>query len=337
MKKKFVKKYLNFLKIKKFYSMKYYKCEICGKKDTTIIKKKIHWHGKKFGILPVHCCNNCGFVFQNPRFNKKFYLDYYKSLYGEIIHQKKTEANKALKPPNEYLKDQKKRGQLLFEFLKKFNLKKGTVLDVGCGTGMMLTPFLKNGWKCSGNDPIKSYIEYGRNKLDLPVEWLQSEDMRLKKNSIDLVIIMGSLEHVYDINLVMKKLEKAIKKNGILVLEARGDPLGSTKDFFNQNHHRYFFGNTMELVMRKYGWEPLLTTRYPVTGPTRPNTQFCIGRYKGQSIKKGFQNLIKNGKKETALDIIYKLKYHDHIAKKYNRKIKSKEFLLWASHPSNKN
>ena len=30
------------------------------------------------------------------------------------------------------------------------------------------------------------------------------------------------------------------EKNGILVLEARGDPLGFSKDFFNQNHHRYF-------------------------------------------------------------------------------------------------
>ena len=37
---------------------------------------------------------------------------------------------------------------------------------------------------------------------------------------------MGSLEHVVDVNLVMKKCANAMKKkNGILVLEARGDPL----------------------------------------------------------------------------------------------------------------
>ena len=55
----------------------------------------------------------------------------------------------------------------------------------------------------------------GREKLKLPVEWLQSEDMKLKNNSLDLIIIMGSLEHVTDVNIVMKKIEKAIKKNGI--------------------------------------------------------------------------------------------------------------------------
>ena len=67
--------------------------------------------------------------------------------------------------------------------------------------------------------------------------------------------------------------------------------------------------------MIKYGWEPFLTTRYPITGPSRPNTQFCIGKYKGKTTKKRFKNLINSGKRETYLDIIYKLKYHDLIAK----------------------
>ena len=44
--------------------------------------------------------------------------------------------------------------------------------------------------------------------------------------------------------------------------------------------------NTMELIMIKYGWKPFLTTRYPITGPSRPNTQFCLGKYKGKSTKK---------------------------------------------------
>ena len=46
---------------------------------------------------------------------------------------------------------------------------------------------------------------------------------------------MGSLEHVVDVNLVMKKCANAMKKNGILVLEARGDPLGFSKDFLTKS------------------------------------------------------------------------------------------------------
>jgi len=306
-----IKKYLKYLKIKKNYSMKIIKCELCNYKKTKEIRKKVSWSHGKFGILPVHCCLNCGMIFQNHRFNKKFYKEFYKDAYRKI-------TLKSLKPSKELINDQKKRGLLLYNFLKKYLPKKGAMLDVGCGSGMFLLPFLKNGWKCSGNDPVASHIEYGRKKYKLNLESIQSEDMSLKKNSLDLIIIMGSLEHAYDPNLVMKKCESAIKKNGILLLEVNGDPLGFSKNYFNHNHHRYFYKNTMELIMRKYGWEPFLTTKYPITGPSRPNTQFCIGRYKRKKIKQQFKNLIKNGKKETYLDIIYKFKYHDYFAKNFS-------------------
>ena len=36
----------------------------------------------------------------------------------------------------------------------------------------------------------------------------------------------------YDPNKVMKKCENAIKKNGILLLEVNGDPLGYSKNYY---------------------------------------------------------------------------------------------------------
>ena len=165
------------------------------------------------------------------------------------------------------------------------------MLDVGCSVGLMMKPFLKNKWKCQGNDPIKSYAEWGKRKYKLPVDWMQSEDMIIKNNSLDLIIIMGSIEHVVDLNLVMKKCEKGIKKNGILVLESRGDPLGHTKGFFNQSHHRYFFENTLQLIMIKYGFEPFLTTKYPITGPTRKIQFFVLEDTKERLLVKISKNL----------------------------------------------
>ena len=304
-----IKKYLKYLNFDKFYPVTYKKCEICNSKKTKLIQRKISWNNNKFGILPVHVCTNCGFVFQNPRFSKKFYMEYYKKAYRDITL--KTQI-----PPKDYLKDQKFRGQKLFNFLKPFLPKKGNMLDVGSSVGLMMLPFLNKKWNCIGNDPIKGFADYGKDTLKLPVEWLQSEDMILKKKSLDLIIIMGSLEHVHDVNVVMKKCKDAIKKGGILVLEARGDPIGFSKNFFNQSHHRYFFKNTMELVMIKYGWKPFITTRYPITGPSRVNTQFCIGRFEGKKISNNFSKIISSGKRETYLDIYYKLKYHDFLAKK---------------------
>lgn len=314
MNNKEIKKYLKYLKFKNFEKPILKPCEICNSKKSKLLRKKISWNNNKFGTLPVHCCVECGFVFQNPRFSKKFYFNYYKKTYRDITL--KTQV-----PPLKYLKDQENRGKKLYNFIKDLIPKKGSMIDVGCSVGLMMKPFLKNGWKCQGNDPIKSYAEYGKNIFKLPVDWIQSEDMKLKENSNDLIIIMGSIEHVVDVNIVMKKLAISAKKNSLLVLESRGDPLGNTKAFFNHSHHRYFFSNTLELLMLKYGWQPFLTTKYPITGPTRQGTIFCLGRYLGNNNIKKFKNLIKSGKKETYLDLKYKLKYYDYLSSSSPKKL----------------
>ena len=35
--------------------------------------------------------------------------------------------------------------------------------------------------------------------------------------------------------------------------------------------------------MIKHGWMPILTTSYPITGPTRKGGIYCIGRYTGKN------------------------------------------------------
>ena len=93
--------------------MRFFKNKTCS--------KKISWNNNRFGVLPVHCCSNCGFLFQNPRFSKKFYMEYYKNSYRNI-------TLKTLTPPKRYLEDQKYRGKKLYEFLnhlsqKRFNVR----------------------------------------------------------------------------------------------------------------------------------------------------------------------------------------------------------------------
>ena len=98
--------------------------------------------------------------------------------------------------------------------------------------GTLNKPFIKNKWKCMGNDPIKSYVEYGKKNYGLPVKWAQSEDMVLKRNSLDLIIILGSIEHVVDVNLVMKKCANAIKKFNVGIKCATITPdEGRVKEF----------------------------------------------------------------------------------------------------------
>ena len=97
MKKIEIKKYLNFLGMDGIEKMDFKSCEICENKNTKLIKSKISWNNNRYGILPVHCCLNCGFIFQNPRFNKNFYSKYYGKSYGEEVILKKFQLKKQLK------------------------------------------------------------------------------------------------------------------------------------------------------------------------------------------------------------------------------------------------
>ena len=129
MNSKDIKKYFSFLGVKeKFYSKKI-RCEVCNSKNHKVVREKISWGQNKFGKLPVYCCCDCGFLFQNPRFEKKFYEKFYSEYYRKKIY-------KNLIPSKSFLKDQENRGNNIFKFLKKYIKKKrGTILDVGCSDG----------------------------------------------------------------------------------------------------------------------------------------------------------------------------------------------------------
>lgn len=305
----FKRTYLNFLNCDVDYKIKKIKCEICNSKDNTKIIDIISWSQKNYGYMPIVACNFCGFVFQLYRFSKRFYEVFYSKYYREKIF-------KNLNPSVNFIKDQKQRGEKLFNFLEKHNLitkKKGNMLDVGCSTGLFLKPFIKRGWKCFGNDPDKAYIDYGIKKFKLPIKFEQAENMKLTKKSLDLIIIMGSLEHCYDPNKVMKKCSIAAKSNCVLVLEARGNPQSQSKNYFNHNHHRYFSENSLELIMIKYGFQPIFSTSYPITGPTRKGGIYCIGIKKGKKIN--LKKLISYGKREGVNSVLYKYKFFNEMYK----------------------
>ena len=173
-------------------------------------------------------------------------------------------------------------------------------------------PFSKEGIYVEGFDPDKDYVNFGRDKYNLNIFHSSAEDYKFKRKYYDLILILGSLEHVYDLNFVMKKISKIAKKNSILCVSGRGRPKNKLRKFFNHNHMRIFTNDSIELLMLKYGWIPNLTTFYNVTGNSRPNNIFCFSQFDPTKAKKMFikylslrKNLYQNTK--------YNFKYYDEI------------------------
>jgi SAM-dependent methyltransferase len=68
-------------------------------------------------------------------------------------------------------------GQKLLPELEQRGLRKGRVLDVGCGTGRAFEPFLNRGWQVHGCDLSPAMLERAREQFGDTVE-LDVADMR---------------------------------------------------------------------------------------------------------------------------------------------------------------
>ena len=194
-----IQKLLRFIKMIEFIEEipRDTNCEICEANKSKQLREIISLGNNHFGHFPIHCCENCGFIFQKKKFSKEFYNYYYSKIYREITFNSKV-------PPRLFIDDQIMRGEKLYKFLKKYIPTKGKMVDIGSSVGLMMLPFIKKGWDCYGCDPIESYINYGKKVYNLPVECIQSEDLKLEDNSTDLFLILGSLEHVVDVNIIFK-------------------------------------------------------------------------------------------------------------------------------------
>ncbi len=302
-----VNDFLKKINFKKRINYNFSSCDICDQKNFTIITSKslLSSDQNLYCYLPVVNCLSCGHSQQLIKFDKKFYSLYYSKYIEKNILTKKNIKKRYL--------NSIKRGAVLKSFLErrlKSNFDNKKILDVGCGYGGMLYPFAKKGSKTFGIDPDKNAIDYGKkhNKLT-KLQSIEAESMKFKKKYFDLIIINGSLEHVYDMNIVLQKVSSYLKNNGILFLEGKGYPLDIIENFFNFNHHRIFTKKTFDNVGIKYNIKSIYSSY---------NSQLSdLKSIFAHSHQKNYKLLKKNYKKNKKGNLIW-------LGKKQNLRAKTK-------------
>ncbi len=238
-------KYNNNKQIKKVIS-----CEICSKKNFIPIQNigRIDRVGV-YGHLNIVICTNCGHKFVNPRYIDDFYIRYYLKKYRKI-------AFGFTEPTKNYLNIQKRRGEGIFNFYKKYFKKKGKMLDHGCASGGTMISWIKNGWDAYGFDPHTPSVKFGKKMLGLKIKNCFGENVKYKNNEFDVVKSLGSLEHSYNINKSLNEIYRILKQKGFLIIRWRSDKIiGSTLEYFNHNHYRYFTRKTWKLLLSKHNFK----------------------------------------------------------------------------------
>ncbi len=269
-----VEEYLKHIGSDKEYKHEIIPCEVCGSKDFTIICHKTDIGGDYLAPLPVQSCKKCGFLMQNPRFSKEFYKRFYEEFYP--ISRVKSNSNKPNDPKNiggktivnedgspteSHFKSAYKRAKFLYEYIQNnnFYIPKKTFLDVGCGCGAFIKYFEEQGFESYGNDPeplsVKGALDRG-----IIIDNIPGEEMKFEKNTFGIIIIMGSLEHAHDPNIILQKCWEYLAEDGLFVVQGRFFPVSESFRWLNANHHRFLTNETAQAILVKHGFSIIRST-----------------------------------------------------------------------------
>ena len=208
--------------------------------------KKFFFHNK----ILYKKCFKCGLIFQHPlpklNMTSKFYERDYFSSYNP---KEKTDLYKKRKI--QYGLDRK----ILNNFFEDSCKKK--ILDYGCGNAEFVSLFEKS--KKYGFE-INRFAIKNKN-----VKYVQNLN-HLKKQTFDLIIMRGVIEHLPNFQQVVISLVKRLKKNGIFFISATPNSHNITmflqRSKFNQNHreHLFHFNHiNLSLFMLKYNLYNIFT------------------------------------------------------------------------------
>jgi 2-polyprenyl-3-methyl-5-hydroxy-6-metoxy-1,4-benzoquinol methylase len=155
-------------------------------------------------------CKNCGMVYANPRLKE----DITHNLYNEKTYDESYKIK--LIPSIDFRRNVL--GVNKYKQISGYFKKPGTVLDIGCGLGELLSVFQDNQWICTGIEFNEFAATYARETFNLNIVNRSIYDFD-KEDKYDLIMLWGVLEHFYDPIKILKKINELLKDDGLLVLE----------------------------------------------------------------------------------------------------------------------
>lgn len=100
------------------------------------------------------------------------------------------------------------------KLIEKFHHEKGTLLDIGAGTGDFLVSAKNSGWNITGIEPSEKAKGIALSKgVDFKDTMADIADQ-----SIDVVTMWHVLEHVPDVESQIRELKRIIKPTGVIVI-----------------------------------------------------------------------------------------------------------------------
>lgn len=201
-------------------------------------------------------CTNCGLKMTFPQPEENAISRYYAS--SEYISHTDTKTgliNKLYHKARSYMLKQK-----LAWVQSASGLKRGSVLDVGAGTGHFAQYMEIHGWHVRALEPDDQAREIASAKLGIRVEPLTALLKQLP-HSFDVITLWHVLEHVHDLNGYLKTFASILKPDGTLLVAVPNHLSADAKKYgvkwaaFDVPRHLWHFTPlSMEMLFAKHGF-----------------------------------------------------------------------------------
>lgn len=185
-------------------------CDLCEKEKFSVFleAKDYFLTQEKFTIVK---CENCGFLFVNPRPTVNEISKYYKS---EKYISHSTSQQGLLNKIYTWIrkKNHKKKYKLISQYKKL-----GAILDIGCATGEFLSFLKSKGWSVTGIEPNENARNFAINTYDIGV-FPENAMEELGDGMYDIVSMWHVLEHVHNLNERLNIIYRLLKNDGIAII-----------------------------------------------------------------------------------------------------------------------
>lgn len=231
-----------------FYEMEEVPC-LCGSSRSSVLATRDRYN------LPIRTllCRDCGLVRTSPRPSGESLSLFYGGPFRELYT-----GGAAMS--SDYFDRQVHRGRAALDWVASHGIETGTVFEVGCSAGGVLSVFADAGWTVVGVDVDADFVAEGRARgLNL----IQGESKELRRfGTADLIIMSHVLEHLPDPIVQVQEVHGLLRNGGYLYLEVPGllnmrgdwrryDPLRS----FHIAHLYNFTLDTLRLVVQQVDFE----------------------------------------------------------------------------------
>jgi 2-polyprenyl-6-hydroxyphenyl methylase / 3-demethylubiquinone-9 3-methyltransferase len=98
-----------------------------------------------------------------------------------------------------------------------------SILDIGCGGGLVSEPLARLGGRVTAIDPAPENIAAARvhaqgQRLEIDYRAIRAEDLVAERATFDVVVCLEVVEHVPDVGAFLKVIGQLVRPGGILIL-----------------------------------------------------------------------------------------------------------------------